>query len=134
MLYNIVLVSAIHQHESAIGIHMSPPSWPSLLPPTTSQPSKLSQSPGLSSLSHTANSHWLSILHVILYMFPCYSFHSSHPLLSLPESQVCSLCLNLHCCSTNRFISTIFLDFMHIVLIYDICFHFLPYFSWCNSL
>ena len=24
--YNIVLVSAIHQHESAIGIYMSPPS------------------------------------------------------------------------------------------------------------
>ena len=26
LLYNIVLASAIHQHESAIGIHMSPPS------------------------------------------------------------------------------------------------------------
>ena len=25
-LYNIVLVSAIHQHESAIGVRMSPPS------------------------------------------------------------------------------------------------------------
>ena len=29
LLYNIVLVSAIHQHESAIGIHMFPPSWTS---------------------------------------------------------------------------------------------------------
>ena len=28
-----MLVSAKHQHESAIGIHMSPPSWTSLLPP-----------------------------------------------------------------------------------------------------
>ena len=26
LLYNIVLVSGIHQHESAIGIHISPPS------------------------------------------------------------------------------------------------------------
>ena len=26
LLYNIVLVSAVHQHESVIGIHMSPPS------------------------------------------------------------------------------------------------------------
>ena len=26
LLYRIVLVSAKHQHESAIGIHMSPPS------------------------------------------------------------------------------------------------------------
>ena len=34
MLYNIVLVSAKHQQESAIGIHLSPPSWTSLPPPT----------------------------------------------------------------------------------------------------
>ena len=27
MTYNIVMVSAIHQHESAMGMHMSPPSW-----------------------------------------------------------------------------------------------------------
>ena len=27
LLYNAVLVSAIHHHESATGIHMSPPSW-----------------------------------------------------------------------------------------------------------
>ena len=26
LLYNVVLVSAIHEHESAIGIHMSSPS------------------------------------------------------------------------------------------------------------
>ena len=43
MLYNIVLVSGIHQHESAIGIHMSPPSWSFLSPPTLSHPSRLSQ-------------------------------------------------------------------------------------------
>ena len=34
MLYNIVLVSAIHQHESATGIHMSPRSGTSLTSPT----------------------------------------------------------------------------------------------------
>ena len=27
LLYNIVMVFAIHQHELTIGIHMSPPSW-----------------------------------------------------------------------------------------------------------
>ena len=32
--YNILMVFAIHQYESAIGIHVSPPSWtPSNLPP-----------------------------------------------------------------------------------------------------
>ena len=37
---------------------------PSISP--LSRPSRLSQSPCLSSLSHTANSHWLSILHMVL--------------------------------------------------------------------
>jgi len=39
LLYDIVMVSAIHRHESATGIHMSPPS--------PSHPSRLSQSTGL---------------------------------------------------------------------------------------
>ena len=69
MLYNIVLVSAIHQHESTIGIHTC---LLSLEPPTLSDPSWLLQSFSLSSLSHTENSHWLSILHMVVYMFPCY--------------------------------------------------------------
>ena len=50
-------------------------------PPPTSHPSRWSQSPGLSSMSHTANSDWLSILYMLTYMFPCYPFHSPHPLL-----------------------------------------------------
>ena len=36
--------------------HLSPPS----------HPSRLSQNTGLSSLYHTANSHWLSILHIVV--------------------------------------------------------------------
>ena len=45
---------------------MSPPSWTSVPPPTPSHTTRLSQSPGLSSWSHTANSHWLSILHMVM--------------------------------------------------------------------
>ena len=44
LLYNIVWVSAIHQHESAIDICMSLPSWSSLQPPSLSHASALSQS------------------------------------------------------------------------------------------
>ena len=36
LLYNVVLVSAIQQDESAIIIHISPPSWASLPLPTAS--------------------------------------------------------------------------------------------------
>ena len=42
---------------------------PSLLNlPPTSHPSRLLQNPGLSSQSHTANSHWLTISRMVMYM------------------------------------------------------------------
>jgi len=69
------------QRTLSQGTHRSPPSRTSLPPPIPSHPSTLLQSPGLSSLSHTANSAWLSILCVVVCMFPGYSLHSSHPLL-----------------------------------------------------
>ena len=69
MLYNIVLASAIHQHESAIGIYMSPPSGTSLPLPTLSHPSRLSQSTNLSSLNHNSKSPLAIILHMVMYMF-----------------------------------------------------------------
>ena len=116
LLYNIVLVSVKHHHESAIGTHMSHPSWISLSPPSPSHPSRLLQSSSLSSLIHTAHPHWLSNLHMVI-KFPCYFRHTSHPLLPPhpPGPEVCSLCLCLHCCPANNFISTTFLDsiYMH---------------------
>ena len=60
-MYNIDLISVIHQHELTIGVHMSSASWISPPPPAQPHPSRLLQSPSLSSLSHTANSHWPSI-------------------------------------------------------------------------
>ena len=74
MLYNVVLVSAVQQ--SAVSIHILSPSEPPSHPPP-SHPSRSSQSPELSSLYYTAASHWLSILHMIVYMFPCFSLNSS---------------------------------------------------------
>ena len=46
------------------------------------------QSPCLSFLSHTANSPWLSILHIVIQvsMIFCCSFHTSHPLLPSPNA------------------------------------------------
>ena len=47
---------------------------PSQLPP---HPTPLScHSPRMSSLYQEANSHWLSILQAVVYMFPCYSLRS----------------------------------------------------------
>ena len=69
-------------HISAwISHRWSLPSCNSLPPFTLSHPSGLLESPSLSSLSHTANFHWLSVLHMLVYMLPCYSLHSSLPFL-----------------------------------------------------
>jgi len=38
LIYNIVLVCAVHQHESPSGTHMFPPSWIPVSPPTPSHP------------------------------------------------------------------------------------------------
>ena len=75
---------------------------PSHLPPYSNS-SRLSQSSGLSFLSHTANSHWLSVSHMIEYMFLWYSLNSSHPLPPTLCPQVCSLYLHLHCLSISFF-------------------------------
>ena len=133
MLYNYVFISAICQHESTIGIYMSPLSLTSLPSPTPPHPSRLSQAPDLSSLCHTVNSIWLSNWHMAMYMIQCYSPNLSQPLLPWLCPQVCSS-LPLHYYTKNRFISTIFLDsiYMHSYTIF--VFLFLTYFTLYNRL
>ena len=54
--YNIVMVFAIHQHESATVIHVSPhPEAPFLLPP---HPLGCPRAPALGALLHALNLHW----------------------------------------------------------------------------
>ena len=84
LLYNSGLISAIHQHESVIGVYMSPSSRTSFSPLTLSHPSRLLESPRLSSLSHTASFHWLSILYMVVYMLLCF------PRSSLGKESACS--------------------------------------------
>ena len=47
-------------------------------------------------------------------MFPGYSCHTSHPLLSSPHVHKSTLCLFLYCWPVSKFFSTIFLDFVYI--------------------
>ena len=76
---------AIHQHESAMGTHVSPPI---LKPPSSSlpilflwvAPEQLLWVLWVSSLVlHVLNLHWSSVLHMVMYMFQYYSVKSSHP-------------------------------------------------------
>ena len=45
--------------------------------------------PALSALHHESNLHWSSILHMIIYIFQCYSLISSHPHLLPHSPNVC---------------------------------------------
>ena len=108
LIYNIVMVFAIHQHESAIGI-LCPPERFSHLPPHPI-PLGCHGALALGSLHHGSNSHWPSILHIVMCMFQCYSLKSSHPPLPPLCPKVSSLHLCLLCCSACRIICTIFPD------------------------
>ena len=59
--------------------------WTSFLnlPPTSQgvPPLEVVTEPWPSPLSHIADSPWLSVLPLVVHMFPCYSLHSPHPLL-----------------------------------------------------
>ena len=92
------MVSAMNQPQ--VDIHPLPFKTPSHLPlhPT---PLGCHRAPGLGSLHHTGNFHQLSVLHMVMYMFQCYSLNSSHPLLLQLSSQVLPLHLCICFCSSN---------------------------------
>ena len=48
---------------------------------------------------------FLSILHIVIYIFQCYSFNLPNPLLPMLCPQVLSLRLHLYSCPANKFIS-----------------------------
>ena len=69
-LYNILVVFAIHRHESAMGVHVShhpePPSHLPLFP----LPLGCSRAPALGALLHVSNMHWFDFS---VCLFSCYT-------------------------------------------------------------
>ena len=104
------MLFAIHQHESATGVHVFPHPESSSHFPSHPIPLDCPRAPALSTLLHASNLPWSFILHTVIYMFQWYPLKSSHPCL-LPQSpKVCSLHLCLFCCLAYRVFSTIFLN------------------------
>ena len=98
------MIFAMHQYESATGIHMSfPPGPPSHLP-LHPVPPDCHRAP---CIIHQTPVGYL--LHTIMYMFQC-SFLKSPTLSFSHWVQVCSLSLCLLCCPAHRTIGSIFLE------------------------
>ena len=96
LLYKILWFSVTRQQESAQSTSMSPPSRASLPSPSAPHPHRQSRSPYLSSLGHTADCHWLSVLNMFLLIFMLRSICLTLSLLYPPPPlcpQVCSLCI-----------------------------------------
>ena len=127
MLYNIVVVFAIHWHESAMDLHVymcSPshlhPDPPSHLPPHPLPLSSQYTSP--EHLSHASSLGWWSVSPLIVYLLQCCSLRTSHPHLFPQSPKVCSVHLCLFFCFACRVIITIFLNSIYVEsYIYFIC-------------
>ena len=81
-------------------VYMCSPSWTPLPPPSPSHPTGHPSAPAPSTLYHALNLDWRFISHMIIHMFQCHSFRSSHPH-PLPQSpKDCSIHVCLFCCLT----------------------------------
>ena len=111
MLYRLLLVSSKYQHESVIGIHISPPSWTSLSSPFLFCPLKL-----LQSLSHTANSYLLSILHkamqVSMLLSPCISAAASSPHIHHVHNSVLYVCFSIAALQINSSLPSFYIPYI----------------------
>ena len=104
-------------------IPISHPSCVSL-PPSLSHPSRWTQSTELISLCYAAASHYLSILHLVVYLCPCHSLTSSQ--LTLPPPRVLKsilyVCIFIPVLPLGSSEPFFFFRFHIYVLAYSICF------------
>ena len=100
------MVSAIHQHESALATHVFHLSWNPFHLPSYPIPLGCPRAPALFALFHVSNWRWSPVLHLTIYLIQCDYVNSSCPCLLLQSSKVCSLHLCLFSCPICRIIVT----------------------------
>ena len=124
MLYNVVLVSAVQQSESAIHINISPYPLPLASPSHPPYPTPLGHHKAPSDLPVLCGCFPLAVYFTFgsVYMsMPLSHFVPAYPSPS-PHPQVHSLRLRPYSCPAPRFFRAIFLRFHIYVLAYGICF------------
>ena len=108
LLYNILLVSAVPWSESAIHIHLSPPSWPFSHPPP-SYPLGHHRAPSWTPYAiHQFPTSCFTHDGVCMFVLLSQVIPPSSSL--IPRLHISSLCLHFYFCLGNRFICTIFPD------------------------
>ena len=113
-------------------VYTSPPCWASL-PFPAPHSSRLLQSPDLSSLSYTANFHWLSILHMVVHISP-----SSSACLALSFRP--SVCISLFSISMHPLLivvltgSCLMTSDVEQIFLCLTCFHISSFWSVCSNL
>ena len=101
MPYNIILISTIYI-------------YPHSLKPLNPTPLDCHRAPGLNSLHHTSNFHWLSFSHMVKYMFQCYSLDLSHALLPASCPQVYYVCISTAALQTGSSILSFQIPYINI--------------------
>ena len=130
MLCQFLLLNKVNHLYVYIYHHI--PSSCGSLPPSLSHAARWSQSTELISLCYAADSHQLSILHLVVYICQCYSLTLSQitlliPVSSSPFSMSASLFLSCPWLHENLFF--FFLDYIYICQHTAFVFLFLPYFT-----
>ena len=106
---------AIHQHESAMGVHV----FPILKPPPTSLPIPSLWVIPMHQPQASCIPHWTRTGDsFLIWYYACFhAIFPNHPRLPLPQSpKNCSIHLCLFCCLAYRVVVTIFRHFLIILL------------------
>ena len=121
-----VVLWFINRNQPYIFLYI-PSSWTSLQPPTPSHSARMSQSTRLSSLGQVANSHWLSVLHIVVYVSMLLSRFISHSLYPVVSISLFSMSASLPL--PYKYVHQYHFSRFHIyALIYDV-FLFSTYFT-----